>query len=90
MLGTAAHHPRVLQGPTDGLIRDANTGWFGEVIDQTLARPAGDGEPQTPGPPAHGSEQRGPLGLGHLGGAARAWRILQACYTLGQRALQPA
>jgi hypothetical protein len=44
----------------------------------------------TPGAPAHGSEQRGPIGRGHLGGAARAWRSLQAFYTLRHIALQPA
>jgi hypothetical protein len=53
MLGTAEHNPRVLQGTTDRLIRDANTGLFGQFIDQTLERSEGGGEPQTPGPPAH-------------------------------------
>ena len=89
MLGTAEHNPRALQGPTDGLIRDANPRLFGQVIDQTLERPEGEGESQTPGAPAHSGEQRSPIGGGHLGGPARAWRVLQACYTLSQIALQP-
>jgi hypothetical protein len=62
----------------------------GQVIGQTRQSPEGERPSHTPGPSASAGEQHGPIRLGHLGGAAKAWRIVPAVEALGSVALEPA
>jgi hypothetical protein len=87
--GTAEHHAGLFQGAPDRFIRDPKRRALGQVIDQPLERPEGVGEPSTPGPPAHGSKPCRPIGLGHVGGAARARRLVHTVEAFREVAGEP-